>query len=226
VIPRLHLVTDDGILARGDFPARAREALEAGGPRLALHLRGPGTTGRTLFSLAADLLGPAQALGSLLLVNDRVDVALSLGLPGVHLGQRSLPPGAARDLLGPDRVLGLSAHSLREAQEARDGGVDFLMLGTIFPTPSHPGGEVGGVARIMEVGGQVSLPLVAIGGMNPPRVQAVVEAGAHGVAVRGGAWEAPEMGGAVGAFLEALDASRTLGPASQESTTKEEEDHP
>ncbi|MDT8342467.1 MAG: thiamine phosphate synthase, partial [Longimicrobiales bacterium] len=91
-VPPLHLVTDDAVLARPGFRGAAEAALEAGGARVALHLRGPGTNGGPLYRLAVALVPAARAAGALLLVNDRVDVAACAGADGVQLGRRSLPP--------------------------------------------------------------------------------------------------------------------------------------
>ena len=212
MIPTLHIVTDDEILRREDFLSRAARVLEAGGGDVALHLRGPRTTGRILYSLARVLQGIAQASGSTFLANDRVDLALALGLSGAHLGQRSLPPEMAREVLGPHRLLGLSVHGAEEAREGLDGAVDFLLAGTIFPSASHPGGvpggspggRPGGVARIQEIQGVTHLPLLAIGGITPEKVGEVLAAGAHGVAVRGGIWDAGDPTAAIRVYLNEL----------------------
>lgn len=206
MIPRLHVVTDDRIIARRQFAHRAVEVMEAGGP-MALHLRGPRTTGRRLVELAEPLRDVAAGGDAKLLVNDRVDVALCLGLHGAHLGRRSLPPPEARRLLGPERLLGASVHDVGEAVEAAQGGVDFLFVGALWTTRSHPGRAPAGPRIVGEVGAAVSLPLLAIGGVTPRRVREAVGAGAHGVAVVRGIWDAPSSATAVRAYLQALAAS-------------------
>jgi thiamine-phosphate diphosphorylase len=203
-IPRLHLVTDDGVLRDPGFAQRARAVLEEGGKDLALHLRGPRIQGRDLHDLAARLREPAALSRSMLLVNDRVDVVMALGLHGAHLGQRSLAPVVARKLLGPERVLGLSVHSGSEALEGKDGVVDFLLAGTVYPSPSHPGGEAPGPERIREIREVSPLPVLAIGGITPGRVPEVMAAGAHGVAVLRGVWGRENPVAAVRDFLDAL----------------------
>jgi thiamine-phosphate diphosphorylase len=205
VIPRLHLITDDGILLRPGFLSRARAVLATGGPRVALHLRGPGLGGRQIFDLSGALRKESLETGSLLLVNDRLDVALALDLPGVQLGQRSLPPDVARELLGPDRSIGLSVHGREEGAQGRRGVVDFLLVGTLFATPSHPEGKAGGVDRLREVAELEPPPMVGIGGITPGRVEEVLDAGARGVAVRGGVWEASDPAAAVGVYLMEID---------------------
>ena len=203
MIPRLHVVTDDGVLAREDFQARALEILQAGGP-IAFHLRGPRAPGRRLVELAGALRDPAAASGAKLLVNDRVDVALCLGLDGAHLGRRSLPPAEARGLLGPDRLVGASVHSVEEAVEAARGGVDFLFVGVLWATPSHPNETPAGPQLIRDVGAAVSVPLLGIGGVTPERVPPILEAGGHGAAVISGIWNVPSSGDAVQAYLQVL----------------------
>ena len=240
MIPRLHVITDDHILGWDNFIPRALGIMERGGGELVFHLRGPRTGGRALYALAAALKGPARTFGSVLLVNDRVDLALALQLPGAHLGQRSLPPEVAREILGPGCLLGLSVHSAEEAEEGvgrgageghgrtagegagqaakgeaartaeggAGGAVDFLLVGTVFSSPSHPEGVPGGVGRIREVLRVCSLPLLSIGGISHARVGEVMASGAHGVAVRGGIWDAMDPWAAIEVYLEELVKGR------------------
>ena len=208
-LPRLHVVTDDSMLARGGFEARAIAVLEAGGAGVALHLRGPRTDGSALYRLASDLLPHARRAGTLLVVNDRLDVALALEVDGVHVGRRSLGVGIARGLLGEDFWLGASVRDAREASAAREEGADYAFLGTMFETPTHPGrvgmGVEGLAATVGRAGG---LPIVAIGGIDPARVPEVLGAGAYGVAVVRGVWDAPDAPGAVGRYRQAIEDGR------------------
>jgi thiamine-phosphate pyrophosphorylase len=208
VIPTLHIITDDEILRRDEFISQACGVLEAGGEALVFHLRGPRTSGKVLYSLALALKDPSESCGSRLLVNDRVDLAVALDLSGAHLGQRSLPPEVARQILGHHRLLGLSVHGVGEAMDGLAGGVDFFLAGTIFPSPSHPDGVAGGAARIREIRGVSSVPLLAIGGITKGRVGEVLAAGAHGVAVRGGIWDAGDPTAATRVYLEELESGR------------------
>lgn len=210
MIPRLHIITDDEILSRRTFPGQAREVLAAGGEGLALHLRGPRSQGGFLFRTASELMDSAGAAGARLLVNDRLDVALALRLPGVHLGQRSLPPRVARGLLGPDGLLGVSVHG-REEMPPWEEDVDYLLVGTLFATPSHPEAVPGGLERMESLRSLTSLPLVGIGGISPDRVSPVLAAGGHGVAVRGGIWNAPDPVEAVGVFLDGVGSGLAWG---------------
>jgi thiamine-phosphate diphosphorylase len=204
----LHVVTDDEILSRPEFLDQARRVLETGGPDLALHLRGPRTSGGFLHTLAGGLRPKALETTSPLLANDRVDIAMALELSGVHLGQRSLPPDVTRAILGPRKLVGLSVHGAEEAKAGMSDAVDFFIVGTIYSSPSH-GERVGaGTARIREIRQMTRIPLFAIGGVTPDRVEEVLGAGAFGVAVRGGIWDAEDPQAAVGEYLEELEKGK------------------
>lgn len=211
--PRLHVVTDSAAVERPDFVARASAVIEAGGARLAFHLRAPHTAGRLVHERAVALLAVARAHGALLLVNDRVDIALAAGLDGAHLGERSIPVTDARRLLGSSRKVGASVHDAGALCRARDDGANYAFVGTIHATESHPGrtgiGPAGLRALIERAPG---IPVLAIGGLVPGRVQDVLDAGAHGVAAIRGVWSAPDPPTAVLAYLAALESPSKEGP--------------
>ncbi|UCC26983.1 MAG: thiamine phosphate synthase [Gemmatimonadales bacterium] len=199
-VPILHVVTDDSVLSRAEFLPRAREVLEAGGAEVALHLRGPSTEGGRLYQLARALLPDALTAGAWLVVNDRVDVVACVGAHAVQLGQRSLPVEEARRLLGIDPAIGVSVHSADEAVAAR--GADFLLVGTLFVTPSHPGRTGAGPDLLDQVGAAApGTPRIGIGGITPERLSLLTEAGAHGFAVLRGVWGERAPAGAVERYL-------------------------
>ena len=204
MIPPLHVVTDDAVLARSDFAARAAAVLAAGGPRVALHLRARETSAARLYALADALRGPAGAAGARLLANDRIDLALAAGLDGVHLRERSLPAAVARGLLPAGRLIGVSVHT-EETARAVAPDADYLVVGTVFATSSHPGRPGGGSALVQRAAAAAgSRPVIAIGGITPERVAEVLAAGAHGVAVLSGVWSAADPEAAVQGYLEPL----------------------
>ena len=207
MIPRLHVVTDDRVLARPRFHADALEALRAGGAHVALHVRGPRTSGRALYRAAARLTGPARQAGAWLVVNDRVDVALTLGIRRVHLGARSMPAGVARRLLGPSARLGRSVHSAAEAGED-DGPIDYLFAGTVFATPSHAGVAPDGIGVVRAVVAASGVPVVGIGGVTADRTGRVLSAGGRGVAAIRAVWDAPSPGEGVRCFLDSWPEER------------------
>ena len=203
--PLLHVVSDDSILARDGWAAQAASVLEAGGASIALHVRGPSTDGATLFELTAQLIPEARRRGAWIIVNDRVDVALTAGADGAHLGERSLSAPHARELLGPERRVGVSLHRPAQVERARAEGADYAFVGTIFPTPSHerlPGMGIGGFREAVELAG--GLPLFGIGGIGVEQVAPLMEAGARGVAVMRGVWGRPSPAAAVVEYLHTI----------------------
>jgi thiamine-phosphate pyrophosphorylase len=116
---------------------------------------------------------------ALFLMNDRVDLALAVGADGVHLGQDDLPYAAARALLGPGKIIGVTVHSLAEAVAAQELGADYLGVSPIFATGTKAdAGAPGGVALLKEIRRQVTIPLVAIGGISLANAGEVIRAGA------------------------------------------------
>ncbi len=204
-LPRLHVVTDDSVLARPGFREDARAVLEAGGPEVALHVRGPHAAGAAVYALTRALLGVAEQAGAWLVVNDRVDVALALGLTRVHLGARSLPCGEARTLLGGRGVIGCSAHDPQELEGTTAAGADFVFFGNVFATASHPGRPGTGLDGLAAaVKGAGSVPVLAIGGVDTERIDDVWIAGAHGAAVLSGVWSASDPAARVRGYISAL----------------------
>ena len=115
-------------------------------------------------------------------VNGRVDVAFAAAADGVHLPSDGIPAKSARQILGAAAIVGQSVHSAEEAQVAGGSHVDYVELGTIFPSPSHPGGAllgVDGIRQAAKFGG----PILAVGGITPTNVASAIEAGAAGIAV-------------------------------------------
>jgi thiamine-phosphate pyrophosphorylase len=118
----------------------------------------------------------------LFLVNDRVDLALMVDADGVHLGQEDLPYEAARERLGPDKIIGITVHNVREAREAAARGADYLGVSPIFPTRTKAdAGAAGGLGLLREIRREVTVPLIAIGGINLGNAREVLRAGADGL---------------------------------------------
>ena len=214
-VPRLHVVTDDDVLAAADFPVVSRALVAAGGGGVALHVRGPRTSGRRLHTITSDLLANAAHSGAWLVVNDRVDVALATGARAVHLGRRSLPVVEARRILGEEARIGVSCHTPDEAAGASREGADWIFAGTTYATPSHRGREGCGPEGVHRASVAArGVPVLAIGGVTAERVSELVAAGAHGVAVVRGVWSAPDPVVALKEFLQELarDAGETGSP--------------
>jgi thiamine-phosphate pyrophosphorylase len=160
----------------------ARAALE-GGARL-IQLREKRMEGRALWGVARAMRALTQQHGAALIVNDRVDIALAAEADGVHLGQEDIPLAVARRLLGSEAVIGVSVSSEEEAAAAEKEGASYVSVGSIFATASKAdAGEAIGVEPLSRIKRVVGLPVLAIGGVNCDNVQAVIRAGADGVAV-------------------------------------------
>jgi thiazole tautomerase (transcriptional regulator TenI) len=201
-VPRLHLVTDPEVCPFDRLLALLPALVAAGVD--GVHLRAPDRA-------AAELLAVAQVARrvvvppAVLLVNDRIDVALLSEADGVQLPERGLPPEGARCLLGRGRFIGCSVHSVPAAERAAQAGADFLLFGNVFESASKPGRAAAGLEALRAVTRAVPCPVIAIGGITPERVPEVVATGAHGVAVIRGILAAPDPVAAVHAFRAALD---------------------
>ncbi len=183
-LPKLYPITDVRLsgLSHGEQIARLSE----GGATL-VQLREKHLSPREFYREAEAALRVARERGVRLIINDRVDIALALGADGVHLGQYDLPPEAARELLGPDVIIGFSTHNIDQAIGAARLPVDYIAIGPIFATLSkeNPDPVVGidGLRRVREQASH--MPIVAIGGITERNARSVIEAGADAVAVIG-----------------------------------------
>ncbi|MBA3443164.1 MAG: thiamine phosphate synthase [Pyrinomonadaceae bacterium] len=181
-LPKLYPITDARITGLSHAEQVAR--LSEGGATL-VQLREKHLSPREFYREAEAALRVAHERGVRLIINDRVDIALALGADGVHLGQDDLPPEAARELLGPDVIIGFSTHNIDQAIGAARLPVDYIAIGPIFATLSkeNPDPVVGidGLRRVREQASH--MPIVAIGGITERNARSVIEAGADAVAV-------------------------------------------
>ncbi len=175
---RLLLVTDP----RLDLPDRVAAAVRGGVD--VVQLRDKRATREELLPLAEELREVCARGGSLFTVNDDPELARLSGAAGVHLGQEDLSLAEARETLGPDAVVGLSAGSVEEARQAAAAGADYLGIGTVFATPTKSDANVAGLALVEAVARQdLPVPWFAIGGIDLHNAPAVAAAGAPGFAV-------------------------------------------
>lgn len=178
----LYLVTDRSQTRGRDLLWVLERALE-GGVR-AIQLREKDLSGRDLFHLAAKMRELCDRYDAQLFVNDRIDVALAVDAAGVQLGKTSVPIETARALLGAQKLIGYSAHSLEEAQIAQQIGTDFVLFGPVYFTQSKARyGMPQGPEALKKIVENVALPVYAIGGIKPNNIIDVRLAGARGVAL-------------------------------------------
>lgn len=181
-IPPVYPITDKALAGRATHYSILRD-LARGGARW-IQVRDKSTpAGRLL----PDLMRCAEfalAQGFCLIVDDRCDLAMCVGAAGVHLGQTDLPPRAARRILGPDRLIGYSTHTLDQVRASCREPVDYIGYGPVFATSTKTGADpvvgLDGLKRACKAAGK---PVVAIGGISAGRIRPVLEAGAASVAV-------------------------------------------
>jgi len=177
----LYLILDTEALKGRDTIEAARLATR-GGARV-IQLRDKTLPRGELITLAENIKKVCAESGALFIVNDYLDVALASGADGLHVGQGDLPVAAARRLLPADRIVGCSAATADEAGRAQEEGADYVAVGSIYESPSKPGTRMAGLETLREVRDRVSLPLVAIGGINEENAAEVMGAGADVIAV-------------------------------------------
>ncbi len=146
---------------------------------------------------------------SLFLVNDRIDVCLTVRADGVHLRSDSIPPSAARGILGKKKIIGVSCHSLEEVLFAEKEGADFVTLGPLFSTPSKQGlGNPMGLALFQSIIAKIKVPVFALGGIRLEHVQSAIKAGAHGIALISAILTSVDVKKGAESFIEKIQASK------------------
>ena len=199
-VPCLTLISDRRLCQRlslGEAVVRA-----VGGGVNVVQLREKDLAAAQLVPLADRLRAITQDK-ALLIVNSRLDVALLCGADGVHLPERGPSVAATRRLAGDGFIIGRSVHSAEEAAKAQEEGADYVQVGAIFPTRSHPGPSAG-LTLLKSVAARVTIPIVAVGGITVGNVDQVMQAGAKGAAVISAILGAPSPGGAARRLAEAM----------------------
>ena len=179
-LPILCLVTDRQRCNGRRIDDVVEAAIDGGAGMV--HLREKDLPAAQLYTLTLRLKKAIRGR-ALLFVNDRIDVALAAEADGIQLGENALPLDSTRRVVNGRLLLGRSVHSVSGAATAEAQGADLLVLGTIFPTGSHPGAVTGGVELVREVAAAVSLPILGIGGIDVSNAGEVVASGAAGAAV-------------------------------------------
>jgi thiamine-phosphate pyrophosphorylase len=177
---QLHLVTEPH-RGSAELVRAVASALDGGVDWV--QLRNKSASAASIYAEAAQLLMATRQRGAQLSVNDRLDVALAVGVDGVHLAGQSLPVGAAVRLAAGRILVGRSVHALDEAVAAAAAGVDYLTFGHVFPTATHPGVPPRGLAELRAIVEAVNVPVLAIGGVSVDNLDEVLRTGCAGIAV-------------------------------------------
>ena len=178
---RLCVIVDADACGSRDPVEVAAEAV-AGGADI-IQWRAKSLDCRRRWETARRMADALRPLSALFIVNDHVDVAMAAAADGVHVGQDDLPPPVVRGLIGPGRVMGISTHSLAQAEEAEAAGADYIGVGPVFATPTKPDSPPVGLGLVQEVSRRILIPFVAIGGIDRLNLPLVLSSGARRVAV-------------------------------------------
>ena len=200
---RLFLVTDRHQTKGRPLVPLLQRVLTAAAP--AIQLRERDLSARELVTLAVGVQAVTASRRSQLLINDRIDVALALEGVGVHLRNNSLPVSVARQVLGTQRLLGISVHAVEEAVQVESQGADYIVLGPIYETPSKQMfGPPLGIHTLERACRLVRLPIIGIGGVTAARAREMRRAGAFGVAVITAVLGAADVESATRELLDAV----------------------
>ncbi len=204
-LPRLYPITDTRL--SGLTHREQVEQLAAGGARL-VQLRDKLASPRDFYESAVEAIAAARRLGVRIIINDRLDIAVAAGADGVHLGQDDLPVEEARRIVGDNRIIGYSTHTVEQALVADSLAIDYIAVGPVFETSTKENPDpVIGLGLIKEVRSRVSRPLVAIGGITLARAAQVIEAGADSLAVISDLYSTASIQDRVRSFLEATGSN-------------------
>jgi thiamine-phosphate pyrophosphorylase len=218
----LHLVTDRRRLCPDGNPAdrtdclRQQVAFAADAGVDVVQIREPDLETSDLTGLVAGLLTLVRGSRTRLVVNDRIDVAIAAGAAGVHLRADGPPAAAVRSIVPGGFLIGRSVHTEDEARRA--GAVDYLIAGTVWPTPSKPGAACLGESGLARIVAAAGAPVLAIGGVDESRIAAVARTGAHGLAAIG-LFMADERNGCRAVPLQALVGRVRAGHAAKPVTS-------
>jgi thiamine-phosphate pyrophosphorylase len=206
---RIHLcvITDPGLAPARNHVGIAEAALKGGADMI--QLRDKTGSLRELLPQARAIQDLCRSHGAVFIVNDRVDLALAADADGAHVGQEDLPASRARQLLGSERILGVSTHDLGQAAAAQRAGADYIGFGPMFATGTKDTGYAPrGLDALREIRRAVSLPILAIGGISLANVGDVIAAGATAPAVISAVVGAPDVAAAAAEFRKRVDAAK------------------
>lgn len=204
----LYLVTDPR-LSEGDLPGRVEQAIR-GGVTL-VQLREKNTDSRKFLETALRVREVTDRYGIPLIINDRVDIALACDAAGVHLGQSDIPCTIARKILGPNKLIGVTAKTVEQAVQAEQDGADYLGCGALFPSGAKPEAQPMTLSTLSQILAAVHIPVTAIGGINADNLHLPVETGVNGVAVVSAILGQPDVSAAARKLREKIEAANPSG---------------
>ena len=177
---RLYVLISSNITTKS-VTETARLVIDGGAD--AIQLREKTISDREFISLAGEVRDITTKRGSLLIINDRVHVAREINADGVHLGQQDMSVLEARDIIGNEKIIGVSTHSIIQARQAQKDGADYIAIGPIYPTKTKGYEPSIGIEIIQKISGAVNIPIIAIGAITLENLEEVLQAGASRIAV-------------------------------------------
>jgi len=177
----LYLVTDSSLMSTDTVEQSVEQAIK-GGCTL-VQLREKEKSSKDFFDTAMSVKAVCGSSGIPLMINDRVDIALAVDADGVHIGQKDLPAKIVRDLIGDDKILGVSASNLVEALQAEKDGADYLGVGAMFATGTKTDADTVSMEELSKIRKKTHLPIVVIGGINQNTIPLFSGSGINGIAV-------------------------------------------
>ncbi len=203
----LYVITDESVAGGLSHAEIALRAIEGGAD--VIQLRDKACGPRDLCRIGRVIREITRKTGTLFIVNDRLDVALSCSADGIHLGQDDMRAGTARQIAPPGFIIGVSVGTLEEAIRAVQEGADYLALSPVFSTTSkNDAGPGRGLEALREIRRNTSIPVIAIGGVNPGNVDDVIAAGADGIAVISAVVGSPDITAAARDLKEIIQKSK------------------
>lgn len=177
----LYAVTDRGILGERDLFSSVEEAIKGGST--VIQLREKNISTLSFHNIAKKLKEITHKYRVPLIINDRIDIALSSEADGLHIGQDDMPLEIARKIMGKDKIIGVSVRTLEQALLAENNGADYLGVGAIYPTGSKEDATLVGLEVLKSIKENVKIPVVAIGGIKEDNCKEVIKSKADGIAV-------------------------------------------
>ena len=200
---RLYLVTNRYQDSVESFLAKVETACRSG--VTIVQLREKNLTTNQYYQLAKQVKEITDAYQVPLIIDDRLDVCLAVDAAGLHIGDDELPVSVARQVLGPEKILGVTAKTVKRALEAEEGGADYLGTGAIFPTTTKENAPITLISTLKTICQTVAIPVVAIGGLTSENIDQLIGTGIAGVAVVRDLMQAEDIEAKTQAFLTKLD---------------------
>ena len=200
---RLYLVTNRYQDSLESFLEKVETACRSG--VTIVQLREKNLTTNQYYQLAKEVKEITDSYQVPLIIDDRLDVCLAVDAAGLHIGDDELPVSVARQVLGPEKILGVTAKTVKRALEAEEGGANYLGTGAIFPTTTKENAPITLISTLKTICQRVAIPVVAIGGLTSENIDQLIGTGIAGVAVVRDLMQAEDIEAKTQAFLTKLD---------------------